>query len=189
MNITISTFILSIALMAAPAANADQLVPAAQFRSVELNGGGHVTFVKGPSQRFVLRDGSTAYTRIATDRYGKLAIDSCVRRCPSHYRLDVEITSPQVPDSAINGGGEIVVGPGFSGQSSIALAVHGGGKIDARSVAASSASAAVHGGGLILTGPLHDLNAAVNGGGEIRYQGNPAVVSAVNGGGSVHRGW
>jgi hypothetical protein len=188
MNITFSAFLLSVALTAIPAADGGELVNTGQFRSVELNGGGHVSYVRGPVQRVLIRDGSTAYTRIRVVQDGKLEIDACVRNCPRHYRLNIEIMAPGVPDSAINGGGEIVAGQGFAPQSDIALAVNGGGTIDVRSLAASDASAAVHGGGLILTGPLNSLSAAVNGGGEIRYLGNPSVASAINGGGSIHRG-
>lgn len=164
-------------------------VPVPPFRSVELRGGGDVTLRAGPRQQVTIVEGSSAVSRIYVHRDGKLRIDACSYRCPRHYRLRVEIQSPQVPDVAIAGGGAIRALGGFPAEGRIAAAVDGGGAIDLRSVEASDVTAAVNGGGVISVRPRARLTAAVNGGGDIRYWGNPEVTMAVHGGGTVRPGY
>ena len=168
---------------------AAEIVPVAPFRSVELRGGGEVTLRAGPQQRVTIVEGSSAVSRIYVARDGELRIDACNDRCPRHYLLRVEIQAPRVPDVAIAGGGSIRAAEGFPSEGQVAAAVHGGGSIDLRSVAASEVTAAVNGGGLINVRPSARLTAAVNGGGSIRYWGNPSVTMAVHGGGSVAPGY
>ena len=165
-----------------------ELVPVPQFRSVELRGGGVVTVVPGPAERVTIIEGSSQYTRMRVERDGKLTIDTCDERCPRLYRLRIEIQSPGVPDLAVSGGGGITTKGGFRPQRGLAVAVRGGGHIDARAVEAGSVSAAVHGGGQIMVRSRSTLSAAVNGGGLVRYWGNPSVTSAVHGGGAVLQG-
>ena len=119
------------------------------------------------------------------DSNGRLRIDTCNNRCPQHYRMRVEIQSPDLPDLAINGGGAIGVQPGFRPENDLSAAVNGGGKIDARAVDAASVSAAVNGGGDIFVHARSALSAAINGGGVVRYLGRPQVSSAIRGGGVV----
>lgn len=164
---------------------AAQLVPVPAFQSVELRGGGSVVYRHGSVQRVTLISGSTQFTGLHVDRQRKLAIDACDNRCPQHYRLQIEIESPSVVDSAVEGGGSITAAPGFAPQADIAAAVDGGGLIDFRSVRIADVAASVEGGGKITVGPANNIAAAVNGGGEIRYAGNPQVTTAINGGGSV----
>jgi hypothetical protein len=168
----------------APALSAEH-VPVSGFRSVELRGGGEAIVRPGPVQRVTILEGSSQVTRISIMRDRKLRIDICNNRCPQRYRLRVEIQSPQAPDVAIAGGGSIRAAAGFAPQREMSAAVHGGGTIDVRSVAASNVSAAVHGGGQILVQPRNTLSAAVMGGGQVRYAGNPQVSMAVQGGGLV----
>jgi len=172
---------------AAPAFGAE-VVPVPQFHSVQLQGGGVVTVVPGPTERVTIVEGSSQYTRMRVEREGRLRIDTCDVRCPQMYRLRVEIQSPFVPDLAINGGGVIETKGGFRSQSSLSVAINGGGHIDARAVEASSVSAAVHGGGRILVRARSNLSAAVNGGGLVNFWGNPSLSTAVHGGGAVLRG-
>jgi hypothetical protein len=174
----------AIVAVSAPALAAEH-VPVAGFRSVELRGGGEVTVRPGPEQRVAIVEGSSQVTRIFVERDGKLRIDVCNARCPQHYRLKVEIQSPEAPDVAISGGGAIRAVSGFAAQRNLSAAVHGGGTIDVRSVQASNVSAAVHGGGQIFGRPLTSLSAAVLGGGPVRYAGSPQVSMAVHGGGLV----
>ena len=173
-------------LVSAPALA--QTVPVQNFHSVELRGGGSVEVVPGPTQRVTIFEGSGQFTHMRVERDGKLIIDTCDQRCPQHYRLRVRVESPRVPDLGINGGGAIVATGGFAPQDHLSAAVNGGGKIDARSVEASSVSAAVNGGGELLVRPRQSLSAAVNGGGHIRYWGNPTTSVAIRGGGGVTRG-
>jgi len=175
-------------IMSVPAV-ADEMVPVPAFRSAELVGGGVVTVVRGPAQRVIIVEGSSHITRISVDRDRQLRIDTCQENCPPNYRLRVVIQSPDVPALAVQGGGVISTAAGFAPQHQLGVAVHGGGKIDARSVDAASVAAAVDGGGDLLVRPRASLTAAVNGGGHIRYVGNPAVTSAIHGGGSVSAGY
>jgi len=160
-------------------------VPA--FKSVELRGGGNVVVVPGQTQRVTIVEGSSQVTRFRMKEGGRLQIDICDRQCPRNYSLQVRIESPRVPDLAISGGGGINVSGGFSPQSHIAVAIDGGGKIDARAVEVRDVTAAVDGGGRINVRAGSILTAAVDGGGAIRYSGNPRVTSAIDGGGSVTR--
>ena len=176
-----------LAATAAPLAAAE-VVPVGQFRSVELRGGGTVVVRPGPTQRVTLVQGSTQATQFRVDRGGKLRIDACAGRCPRHYNLTIEISSPHMIDAAITGGGSVTAAPGFAPQRQVSVAVNGGGRIDVRSVRAASVSAAVNGGGKVLTGHSDKLSAAVSGGGEVRYASSGNVSSATHGGGSVRQG-
>jgi len=179
----------AVAFAAAAPAVATEVVSLPPFRSVELRGGGIVTIVPGPAERVTIIEGSSQFTRMRVDNDDKLRIDTCFERCPPVYRLRVEIQSPRVPDLGISGGGAITAAGGFRPQQQLSAAVNGGGRIDARAVAASSVSAAVNGGGELLVSPRASLSAAVNGGGHVRYWGNPSVSMAVRGGGAVTRGF
>jgi hypothetical protein len=174
----------SLALFASAPALSTEVVPVAAFRSVELRGGGTVDIVPGPTQRVTIVDGSGQYTRVHVDR-DTLKIDACNGRCPSNYRLRVEVQSPHAPDLGVSGGGSIVARSGFAPQARLAAAVDGGGKVDARAVQAGSVNAAVNGGGEVVVFARSELTAAVNGGGTVRYVGRPQVTSAVQGGGTV----
>lgn len=178
-----------LALTAAAPLAAAETVPVQAFRQVELRGGGNVVVVPGPVQRVTLIEGSSRFTRFHVERGDQLKIDTCNGRCPQHYRMRVEIQSPQAPDLAVSGGGAIATQGGFAPQRRLAVAVDGGGKIDARAVEAASVAAAVNGGGQLLVRPRSRLSAAVSGGGSIRYWGNPQVATAINGGGSVRPGY
>ena len=175
------------ALLACAPALAAELVPVPSFRSVELHGGGAVDVIPGPVQRVAILEGSSRFTRIYVENGGQLRIDNCAETCPPDYRLRIEIQSPRAPSLAVDGGGRIVTGSGFSPQRQLSAAVNGGGHIDARSVDAMHVSAAVNGGGNILVRPHDALSAAVNGGGHIRYLGNPTTAVAIRGGGDVSR--
>jgi len=173
--------------LAAPAVSAE-VVPLPQFRSVELRGGGMVAVVPGPADRVIIREGSSQFTNMRVDGDGRLQIDTCNERCPRLYRLRVEIQSPDVPNLAVAGGGAIVTQGNFRAQRNLAVAVKGGGHIDARGVEVVAVSAAIHGGGQILVRSRSSLAAAVNGGGLVRFWGNPQVTTAVHGGGAVLHG-
>ncbi|MGD0192927.1 MAG: DUF2807 domain-containing protein [Rhizomicrobium sp.] len=170
--------------------NAPTPVPVSHFDSFELEGGGHVTMKYGPAQVVRLLKGSTSYTNIHPDAddHSKLVIETCNADCPHNYELEVEIVTPDIAGVAISGGGHIESAGAFHGLHKIAAAVHGGGKIDIRSLDVSEVTAAVNGGGGVLLKAKDTLVAAVNGGGHIEYWGNPQVTEAVNGGGSVSKG-
>ena len=174
-----------LAFAAAVPALAAESISVPQFRSVQLRGGGSVIVVPGAAQRVAILEGSSRFTRIYVDRDRQLKIDYCAVPCPRNYRLRVQISSPQAPALAINGGGQISAANGFAMQPELAVAVNGGGRIDARPIPAAHVSAAVNGGGELLVHPRAALAAAVRGGGAIRYWGNPAVSQVVSGGGAV----
>lgn len=180
-----ASILLPLLLVGAVQASAAEVVSVPEFQSVELRGGGEVIYRHGPVQRVSLLNGSTQFTSFHVDRQRKLAIDACNNNCPRHYNLQIEIVSPEVVDSAVEGGGSITAAPGFGPQADIAAAVDGGGLIDFRAVRIADVAASVEGGGKITVGPASNIAAAVNGGGEIRYAGNPSVTTAINGGGSV----
>ena len=187
MRTTVS-FVLPFVLVAAVPAVAAETVPVPSFRSIELRGGGEVTVRPGAEQRVIIVSGSSHVTSFRVNRNRELEIDACNNRCPQHYKLRIEIVTPSVPNAAVSGGGHIRFAPGFAPTGDLAIAVSGGGQIDARSVSVSNMSAAVNGGGRVLTGRSLHLSAAVNGGGEVRYAGAEHVSSAVRGGGAVRRG-
>jgi hypothetical protein len=175
----------ALAALFATAAFAQSVVPVGHFDSVQLEGGGHITFHYGAQQRVVLTNGSTRYTKFEMEG-NQLVIRTCgADDCPTFYDMNVDITVPAIRGLGISGGGHIEVAPGFPVQNNIATAVRGGGEIDARNLAASSANAAVNGGGVIRVNARNALTAAVNGGGDVRYAGNPRVTTAINGGGNV----
>ena len=178
----------AVALAASAPVLATEVVPTPQFHAIELRGGGIVTVVPGPAERITILEGSSQFTRMHVDRDGKLRIDTCNEQCPRQYRLRIEIQSPRVPGLAISGGGMITTQAGFGPQPELSAAVNGGGRIDARAVAATNVSAAVNGGGEVLVRPRSSLSAAVNGGGHVRFWGNPRVSAAVHGGGAVSQG-
>jgi hypothetical protein len=185
---TLPLFVLALAVSSAPVL-ATEVVPVPQFRSVELRGGGNVVVVPGPTERVTILEGSSQFTHMYVVNDGQLKIDACNEQCPRNYRLRIEIQSPRVPALAIAGGGEITTTTGFRPQDHVAVAVKGGGKIDARSVDAEQVAAAINGGGELLVRPRVSLAAAVNGGGNIRYWGNPSVSEAIRGGGAVSHGY
>jgi Putative auto-transporter adhesin, head GIN domain len=178
---------LALAALTAPALAATD-VPLGHFRSVELSGGGHVTFRNGATQRVTLIKGSDKISRFTVRPNGQLEIHACNDNCPAQYDLDVEIVSPDANGLAVNGGGRIDAQGSFTARSTLDVAILGGGSINARAIPADKVNAAVKGGGNIQVAPASKLNAAIAGGGKITYWGNPAVTQAVVGGGEVSRG-
>lgn len=172
-------------LFAATPAAAQGPVAVPSFDSIQLEGGGHVTVRHGPTQRVTLVRGTTEMTRFTVER-GRLEIDACVRSCRD-YDLEVEIVTPDIEGLAIQGGGAIRVEGAFPVRDALAVAVMGGGSIDARRIVASDVAAAISGGGMIRTHARDHLAASINGGGVIRYAGEPERSISINGGGNVHR--
>jgi hypothetical protein len=178
-------------LLGAAAAQAAETLPLPAFKSIELSGGGKVVIRHGSAQRVTLLSGSTEHSRMRVEQRrgssGRLVIEACDDRCPDGYQMSVEIVTPDIAAVAVNGGGRILVEPGFARQSDMAAAVHGGGEIDLRALPVENAAAAIDGGGLIQIRAEDSLAVAINGGGEVRYEGAPSVSSSINGGGTVHR--
>ena len=167
--------------------HAAETVSVPHFTAVGLKGGGSVRIVPAAVQRVTILSGSSAYTSIKVKRGGSLEIENCHVRCPSNYRLDLEIQTPNLDAVAVSHGGSMLFAGNFAPQGDIAVAVSNGGKIDMRSLPAREVSAAVNSGGSIELGSPKQLSAAVNSGGAIRYRGNPDVSSAVSSGGTVER--
>jgi hypothetical protein len=163
-------------------------IQVAPFNSIELPNGGHVLLQRAPTQRVTLVRGSVDYTRLAVIDGGRLVIDKCFRKCPSGYRLELEILAPSLTGISLANGGSIQSRGSFPRQSELAVAVSHGGTIDVRSMVAQTVTASVYQGGRILTVPQASLSARVTQGGVITYWGDPQVRSSVEHGGDVHKG-
>ena len=162
------------------------LISVAQFRTVELNDGGHVVIRYGAVQRVSIVAGDEQCTRVSV-REERLVIENGARCHPSE-RLQIEIVTPRLDGVSISNGGIVQAAGEFPAQSSIDAAVEQGGMIDIRAVAADSVHASVYSGGRIFTTPRKSLNATVDSGGAITYWGDPSVKKAVRNGGVVARG-
>lgn len=159
-------------------------VPVSAFDSIELRGGGTLTVRHGDRQQVNLISGNLEMTRFSVDEEGQLTIHTCRRSC-SNYRLRVEVVTPDIDALAIHGGGSIRTEGAFPRSRSLAVAITGGGAIDAEAIESASVAASITGGGTIRTHPRSSLAASIMGGGSIRYLGDPHVTSSINGGGTV----
>lgn len=175
--------LLAAVALAAPAA-AQAPIPVRAFDSIELVGGGEVIVRHGAEQRVTLLSSDRELAAFEVDGDNDLVIRACRRTCRNH-NLRVEVVTPALDGIAITGGGRIRTEQGFAARGSIALAVTGGGDLDARTIRADSVAAAVRGGGRISTTAERSLVASVSGGGAIRYRGDPAKTVSIRGGGAV----
>jgi hypothetical protein len=182
------TFFLAAVAAAALAAPSVAQTPfrVAAFDSLRLVGGGEIILRYGAEQRVTLLSGDPAVAAIEVGRDGDLVIRPCRRSC-NQRNFRVEVVTPSIDAVAITGGGRIRSQSGFPARASIALAVTGGGDLDARALPAASVVAAVQGGGRIATTAERSLVSAVNGGGAIVFRGDPSRTTTINGGGSVTR--
>jgi len=171
--------------LAAPAA-AQTPIRVGAFDSIELRGGGEVIVRYGREHRVTLTAGDPKLASIEVDRDRDLVIRPCRTSC-RNQRLRVEIVTPALNAVAIHGGGTIRTEGAFPGRGSLALAVNGGGSLDARSLRADTVAAAINGGGRIRTSPGRTLAASVHGGGAVLYSGDPRTTVSINGGGTVSR--
>ncbi|MEA3042073.1 MAG: hypothetical protein QOC65_1562 [Sphingomonadales bacterium] len=185
MTRTLFAATLAIAALAMPLA-AQTPVRVASFDSLQLRGGGEIVLRHGPEQRVTLLEGDPELASIAVERDGDLVIRPCRRSC-RNQRLRVEVVTPRIDAVAITGGGLIRTEGRFPARESVALAVTGGGTLDARALTADNVVTAVTGGGSIRTTPRQTLVAAVRGGGTILYSGDPDKTVVIDGGGSVTR--
>lgn len=158
-----------------------------RFEAVSLKGGGNVVLRHGPQQRVRILSGDATVSSFEVKNRSSLEIEACEDRCPRDYKLEVEITAPEIDAIAVSGGGHIGMARGFPAKSSIALAVTGGGSIDTRPVEVRQVAAAVEGGGSIRTWASKSLAASIRGGGNISYRGDPTLATSVRGGGAVTR--
>ena len=163
------------------------LALAADFRAVDLHGGGEVIVRHGPEARARLREGDARYTRIGTAG-GRLAIVNCPERCPHRYRPVVEVSMPALDALSVSDGGLIRSEGGFPGQSAVEARVDSGGAVDIRTLSAAEVTASVAQGGMIFTRPGRRLDARIEQGGAITYWGRPAVTRSIRHGGVVQRG-
>jgi hypothetical protein len=182
-----------LATLPAQASIAAETVALPRFEEIGLRGGGTVVIRAGPVQRVTLVEGSSSQTGLRVEPNGqsgagRLVIDACKSRCPSGYRLRIEIVTPDISAVAVNGGGRIDVAVGFKPRRHVAAAVNGGGQIDLRAFPARDVAAAVNGGGRLQVMATGSLAASVNGGGAIHYWGDPQVASSIRGGGAVTKG-
>ena len=158
-----------------------------RFEAVSLEGGGRVVLRHGPRQQVRILRGDTGVSSFKVRNRSSLEISACDGRCPRDYKLEVEITAPEIDAVAVSGGGSIEMANGWPTRGNIALAVSGGGSIDTRPVEVRQVAAAVDGGGLIRTYARSSLAASIRGGGAIQYRGEPSLATSVRGGGTVTR--
>lgn len=163
------------------------LALAADFRAIDLRGGGQVIVRHAATAEVRFRQGEARYTRISTAG-GRLVIDNCPERCPHGYRAVVEVTMPALDALSVSDGGSIRSESGFPGQAAVDARVFSGGAIDIRALAAADVAASVAQGGMIFTRPGRRLDARIEQGGAVTYWGRPAVTRSVHQGGVVQRG-
>jgi len=173
-----------------PVASAQNIASVGAFDSIELRGGGDVTVRHGRVHRVTLVRGDLEVTGVEVRRRSgnagaTLVIDACRTTC-GRYDLRIEIETPDLEAAAVTGGGTIRL-DGLPARSNLALAVTGGGDIDARSLSAANVAAAIRGGGTIETRAEASLAASVTGGGTVRHSGPAQVATAIHGGGEVVR--
>lgn len=159
-----------------------------RIEAVSLKGGGQVVLRHGAQQRVRILSGDATISSFEVKNGRSLEISACEDDCPRNYKLQVEITAPDIDAIAVTGGGSISMAGGFPAKGNIALAVTGGGSIDTRPVQVRQVAAAVQGGGSIRTWASKSLAASVRGGGAISYRGDPSLATSVRGGGTVTRG-
>ena len=176
------------AALSGPAASqVEPAVALGDFRSVELRGGGRATVRHGPIRAFALREGNFEISRVEVvgDR---LVIERCRDQCPRGYRLEVEVTAPEIDALAVTDGGLLQASGDFPVRPAVTAAVSSGGMVDARALSAEQVTASVSHGGGILVRPGRDMNASVSNGGIVTYWGEARVRSSVRHGGAVVRG-
>jgi len=177
--------LLSMPLLAAPAlAGTD--VPLPPFSAIDLHAGGHVVLRYGPAQRVTIIKGDARNSKLEVHG-SSLDIEGCRWNwsCPWGYSLEVEIVTPGLNALAVHGGGELDAMGQFPVQNAMSLAVHGGGDVDIRTIPVRNMQASVHGGGDLHANVTDALTAEIHGGGSISYRGHPRLSTSVHGGGSV----
>lgn len=175
-------------LTAMPVFAGPTVLPTTPFRSLTLHNGGHVVLRHGSTHRVTILEGSTDHSSVKVVDGHRLVIDRCSERCPSRYRLTVEVVAPEVDEIKVEDGGIVATRRGFPPRENLRAAVADGGMIDMRSMVVNEVTAAVNGGGRILTTPRGALVAKVAQGGAITYWGSPRVSSSIDHGGVVARG-
>lgn len=180
----LASFLLAAAALAAPAA-AQTPVDLPRFDSIELMGGGDVTVRHGAVQRVTFTEAEAGQAVFEVER-GKLRIRACRRSC-RNQRLKVEIVTPRLDAAAITGGGTIQFRAGLPPRDNLALAITGGGRIDAAPLRAGNVAASIRGGGTIDAGTAGALAVSIVGGGRVLYCGDPAKTVSVHGGGTVSK--
>ena len=163
-------------------------VPVASFDSVELNGMGRIVLRHGTEQRVTILQGSPEVTRMRVGEGGKLVIESCQRRCPANYRLEMEIVTPRIEAVAIRGSGDIRADGNIPGTRKLDVAISGSGRIDTRAVQAATVNAAISGSGTMLVSADEMLTTAISGSGDVTYWGEPRLQTAIQGSGRINRG-
>ncbi|HUP62916.1 MAG TPA: DUF2807 domain-containing protein [Thermoanaerobaculia bacterium] len=176
------------AIALASSGAAQTVISVGPFRSVELDGGGHVIVRHGPAQRVTILEGDLQCRRIGVATNQRRVIEHAGRDCRRHERTVIEVVTPEISAISVSNGGTVGSAGTFPVQAAIEAHVEQGGAIDIRSIAADSVDASVHSGGGIFTSPRETLTAAVESGGVITYWGEVRVKRSVRDGGAVVRG-
>jgi len=170
--------------VAIPGATAQTPISVGRFDAIELRGGGDLVIRHGAQQRVTLLQGDRNLAGFDIERGRTLVIRPCRSSC-RNQRLRVEVVTPRIDAIAIHGGGTIRAEGAFPAEANLAVAIGGGGTLDARAITGTNVAAAINGGGLIRTSASRSLAAVISGGGTISYRGNPEKTVAINGGGTV----
>ena len=181
-------FTLLTTLILAVSASAQIVVPVKPFRSIELRNGGHVFIRHGSTQRVTILKGERRYSAIRVDADQRLVIDNHCDDCPRKFRLEIEVTTPELSAVAVSNGGLLQVVDAFPAQAAIDADVEQGGILDARLLPADAVEASVYSGGRISVTARQTLSAKVESGGNITYWGSPRVRESIRDGGVVEQG-
>ncbi len=173
---SVSLFAATVLLAALPAcAQAGETLSVAPFTAVKASDGANVIIRHGDRQQVTLAAGSTQFSQIEV-RDGVLTVETCKDwSCPRHYRLEVDVTMPNVSALKAEDGARIEAQGDFPAQAHLAAKATDGGTVDARAVAAADVDAAASDGGEVLVEPRQSMTAHAEDGGLVRYWGHPAV--------------
>lgn len=155
-------------------------IPVGHFRSVELNDGGVVEVLHGPTRRVTILTGDVRPGRVRVD--GERLVISGGRA------MRIKVVTPEISGAYVLNGGTLYTDGAFPAQAAIEARVEQGGTIDIRSIPAAAVTASVDSGGRIFTHPGETLAATIRSGGVVTYWGDVRVTKSIRDGGVVQRG-
>lgn len=155
------------------------------FTGLHVRGSANVSLVHGPASKVRLLRGNHQSTKMII-REGRLEIEACTSLCEK-YEPEIEIVTPRLDEVTAQDGAAIQSKGEFPGQSSLAMAIKGGGLIRMSGIEAARVTATVNGGGTIKTSVKDALKAVITGDGSIIYWGDPSVTSSLAGKGVIVR--
>lgn len=177
------------------------------FRSVEANGSTYVTIVPDTMYKVVVRGYQNLVPVYETRLSGnRLILEYDDNKNVRNDNITVEVHCPSSERITLNGSGQVILRPGFSGHSLVTdvngsgridvqggdfdvidAEINGSGTVDALDATCGTAYAKITGSGDIYVYVTRYLDATIIGSGTVRYQGNPRIDTHISGSGSVRR--